>query len=80
MLTVEQCYNIAIEKVPADKIVGCTEYDSVVVFEVGKKSAGSKPRNMLWGVNKQTGVGKHFLPFHIPVDEYKKGKRITNFK
>lgn len=62
--------------------VECREYDSCFVFKAltdQQKSAENSDElfDVLYGVNKQTGIVAAFNPMDIPADEYKRGKKVT---
>lgn len=72
MLSVTDAYTLLKnENIEADK---CFEYESIYVFRTIPDTFES-----LLSVNKESGAIQHFKPFHIPIDEYKAGKEITNF-
>ena len=62
--------------------VECREYDSCFVFKAltdQQKAAENSDElfDVLYGVNKMTGVVSAFNPMDIPTDEYKRGKKVT---
>lgn len=81
-MTAKQAYMLIKTKHPGLKIGKCHEYDSVFVFHLKPDMLrlSKNPTHMLDGlmsVNKKTGEIRDFKPFHIPIEEYKRGKEVT---
>lgn len=79
---IEDAMNALFKARPDLAPVECTEYDSLFVFKAltdEQKSAGNVNElyDILYGVNKKTGVVAVFNPMNIPADEYKNGKKVT---
>lgn len=58
----------------------CFEYDTLFVFGMVSDSKTNIVLNTMFSVNKETCEVRDFKPFHIPVSEYRNGKKITKFK
>lgn len=66
------------------KAIRCHEYATLYVFQIVHKnykvgSDSSKLLDSLVSVNKKTREVRDFKPFHIPIDEYRKGQEISKF-
>lgn len=84
-MTVKDAYKVFIKKCENMVVLSCYEYNSRFVFNaVPKKYAKSKDVDMMldisYFVEKSTGAVGKFKPFLIPMDEYKAGKQIKDFK
>lgn len=81
-MTPQEAYKIVKEKFNDRCVIGCTEYKDIYVFNlctIKEILSGEQIMGLLWSVNKNTGEDKVFLPLHIPPEEYKSGKKITDF-
>jgi hypothetical protein len=81
-MTAKEAYMLIKQDTPKLKVVSCIEYNTLFVFQVvpeGYKPNGEILFDCLRSVNKTTGVVRDFKPFHISVEEYRKGKTINNF-
>lgn len=79
-MTAKDAYRIVTSRFSAVNVAKCYEYDSVFVFQMNPWMLQLSKRPMLdglIGINKSTGEIRDFKPFHIPVDEYKRGKEIS---
>lgn len=82
---VKEAYSIVTRTIPGQKVIKCIEYNTLFVFQMVSKNL--KPSiqpdevmDCLWSVNKKTGGVRNFKPFDIPLDEYRNGKQVNNFK
>lgn len=80
-MTAKQAYTLIKFKHPGLKVGKCYEYDSVFVFQLTPDMLrlAKNPTRMIDGlmsVNKKTGEIRDFKPFHIPVEEYQRGKEV----
>ena len=85
MINVKEAYNIFTTARKDLTINTCYEYDSCFVFQaVPHKLANSKDSDTafdsLYFVDKRSGKCGMFKPFDIPAEEYKRGKKVVNFK
>lgn len=68
-------------KYPNQKILSIYEYDSVYVFSSAPKNSKATSDEGLFdcqtSVNKKTGKIQTFQPWNIPIDEYKRGKKLS---
>jgi hypothetical protein len=81
-MTVQEAYRNITKTLDKMVVMSCHEYDSVFVFHLvppdyATKELASEVFDSLYSVSKDTGEIKRFTPFDIPLDEYKRGKRIT---
>lgn len=81
-MTAKQAYILIKAKHPGLKIGKCREYDSVFVFHLAPDMLrlSKNPTRMIDGlmsVNKKTGEIRDFKPFHIPSEEYRRGKEVV---
>lgn len=81
-MTAKQALILIKTKYPGLKIGKCHEYESVFVFHLipDMLRLSKNPTRMLDGlmsVNKKTGEIRDFKPFHIPIEEYKRGKEVV---
>lgn len=78
-MTVEEARTIFKNKYPNKDIVSCYEYDSLYVFNTKPKNITSNNGILLdqsFAVDKKSPIVSTFQPFNIPIDEYRRGKRI----
>jgi hypothetical protein len=63
------------------KAQSCYEYKDIFAFHMVPMNfeKGERLLNCSYSVNKTTGQVRDFKPFHIPIDEYKAGKKIEDF-
>lgn len=79
-MTAKEAYRIVTSRFSAVRVAKCYEYDTVFVFQLNPWMLQTSKNPMLDGllcVNKSTGAIRDFKPFHISVDEYKRGKEIS---
>ena len=79
-MTAKEAYFIVTRRFSTVRVAKCYEYDSVFVFQLNPRMLRLSKNPMidgLIGVYKSTGEIRDFKPFHIPVDEYKRGKEIS---
>ena len=81
-MTAKQAYSIIKTKNPGIKIGACYEYDTVFVFHLNPDMLrlSKNPSRMLDGmmsVDKSTGEVSDFKPFHLQLDEYRRGKKLS---
>lgn len=79
-MTAKEAYRIVTSRFSAVRVAKCYEYDSVFVFQFNPWMLQVSKNPMLDGllcVNKTTGEIRDFKPFRIPIDEYKRGKEIS---
>ena len=83
MMTLKEACNIfrSNEKCKNLSILSCYEYDSCFVFQAVsenyvKSKDADKVFDSLYSVNKKDGDIVSFRPFHISVDEYRRGKKV----
>lgn len=74
-MNAKDAYNRVMRKYPKTQIVSCYEYTTLFVFGTDNDAIDG-----LVSVNKTTGEVRDFKPFYIPVDEYRAGKKIANFR
>lgn len=84
-MLVKEAHALVMSKLKDMKAIRCNEYATLYVFQIVHKnykvgSDASKLLDSLVSVNKKTREVRDFKPFHIPLDEYKKGREILNFK
>lgn len=82
-MTAKEAYVIVKKKNMGMHIYACTEYKDVFVFNMcaeKDKELLPKVRGFMWSINKETGEGKMFMPFHMPIEEYRNGKQVKDFK
>lgn len=80
-MTAKQAYLIVKTKNPVVNVIACYEYDSVFAFHLMPHMLrlSKNPSRMLDGavsVNKVTGEVTDFKPFRLPLDEYRRGKKL----
>lgn len=80
-MTVSEAYNKFVSEHEKLVVLSCYEYDSRFVFEaVSNELADAEYKHTVFdstfAVIKDSGKIVPFKPFDIPVDEYKRGKRI----
>ena len=81
-MVAKQAYAIIKSKRPGVNVGKCHEYDSIFVFHLKpdmlRLSKNSAPMiDGLICVNKTTGEVRDFKPFYIPIEEYKRGKEVS---
>jgi hypothetical protein len=81
-MTAKQAYMLIKFKHPGLKVGKCHEFDSVFVFHLvpDMLRLAKNPNRMIDGlmsVNKKTGEVRDFKPFHIPSEEYRRGKEVA---
>lgn len=76
----KEAYSILTKKYPGVKVVDCYEYDSVFSFLItpGKSRSQARVLDASLCVDKKSGVVRTFKPFDIPIDEYRRGVKISN--
>lgn len=85
-MTSKEACDLALSKVKGMKAVQCMEYNSIFTFIlVPERYDETKPIKGLllrpWSVNKQTKEVKLFDPMgDIPLDEYKNGREVFDYK
>jgi hypothetical protein len=80
-MTVNESYKKFMSEYEKLTVLSCYEYDTCFVFEaVSDNFVDTEAQNMVFdsqfAVNKSSGEITPFKPFDIPIDEYKRGKRI----
>lgn len=80
-MTASEAYNKFISENDNLVVLSCYEYDSCFVFEaVPSNRANTDAQHMVFdsqiAVNKTSGEIAVFKPFDVPIDEYKRGKKI----
>lgn len=83
-MTAQEAYKTFMTERAGMVVLSCHEYDSCFVFQaVGSKMAdnpeASKVFDSLYAVDKKTGKISAFKPFEMPIEEYKRGKKINIF-
>ena len=81
----KEAHTLMSNKLKGMKAIKCHEYKTLYVFQIVPQSYKPGPDSdklldSLVSVNKTTREVRDFKPFHIPLDEYKKGREIPNFK
>jgi hypothetical protein len=81
-MTAKEAYEKIVKWQPNMKVLECYEYDTLFTFQLvpSEYSVKDIPLNGLFSVDKKTGSIRSFKPFNIPITEYRKGKKITDFK
>lgn len=84
-MTVKEAYVKVTSTVKNMVVESCYEYDTLFVFNMTPPNyRPSKPNDILmdssYFVNKKTGKVGVFQPFQIPLEEYKRGKKVMNYK
>lgn len=69
----KDAYGILIKKWDNVRVVKCVEYSTKFVFVLGGMSGAA-------AVDKITQSVSKFIPSSMPLDEYRSGVEITNFK
>lgn len=81
-MTANEAYQIINKKHPELFIGKCYDYKTRFVFiiepENGKNDDDLIDNQLC--VIKDTGEVRDFKPFHIPLEEYRTGKKVANFK
>lgn len=77
-MTPHEAYIICLKKFPKMNFEKCTEFKTKFVFTVA--AGGKIPLNGQFSVDKNTRKCQTFKPIDIPVDEFKAGKPVKNFK
>ena len=72
-MTAKEAYSILIKKWGNVRVVKCVEYSTKIVFILGGISGAA-------AVDKTTQSVSKFIPSSMPLDEYRSGVEITNFK
>ena len=72
-MTAKEAYSILIKKWGNIRVVKCVEYNTKFVFVLGGMSGAA-------AVDKKTQTVSKFIPSSIPLDEYRSGVEIINFK
>ena len=81
----KEAHNILMKKNKGLKAIKCFEYASRYVFQVVPENFDmskdtSRLLDTLCSVDKKTSEVRDFKPFHIPIEEYKRGREIKYFK
>lgn len=81
-MTANDAYYEVIKVYPQFEISSCYEYDSRFVFEIRQNGVESTDPQFdsLISVDKTTGEVGVFNPMDIPLEEYKAGVRIDDWK
>lgn len=84
-MTVTEAYKKLKACIGDMKVVKCCEYDTLFTFLVMPENIenGIDENYVLTSpisVNKVTGEIRDFKPFLIPLDEYKRGIEVSNYK
>lgn len=77
-MTAKEAYRIFKSRHPDKDACKCMEYESCFVFML--EGSDDKTLDCLLSVSKSNGLVRDFKPFHIPLEEYKNGKTISDFK
>lgn len=72
-MTAKEAYSILIKKWGNVRVVKCVEYNTKFVFVLGGLSGAAF-------VDKKTQTVSKFIPSSMPLDEYRSGVEIINFK
>lgn len=80
-MTVPEARKIFVRKFPQLKIVSGVEYASIYVFNAIRKDqklgTGMHTQfDTLYSVDKKSGEIMSFNPLHMPIEEYKQGKKL----
>lgn len=80
-MTASEAYNKFVAENEKLTVISCYEYDSCFVFEaVSNNYTGTEAQHVVFdstfAVDKTSGKIIPFKPYNIPIDEYKRGKRI----
>ena len=77
-MTVQRAFAQVVTKHPNMKVWSATEFDSAFAFCLVPQNYDSNepPLTGLIGVDKKTGKDFHFNPINMPLDEYKRGKKL----
>jgi hypothetical protein len=84
-MTAKEAYNI-FRKIRKDLVtISCHEYKTAFVFQaIPPKYVGTEEANKvfdsLYSIDKNTGQCRGFNPMLMPIEEYRNGKRVINFK
>ena len=84
-MTAKEAYKILTSTFSGLKAASCVEYDTLFVFQVFPDNQ-PQPKNIdrvfdnLCSVNKRTKEVRDFKPFHIPISEYKQGRKVGDYK
>lgn len=80
----KMAYEIVCKKYKGHKIIRCFEYDTIFSFQIVPKDLDESEYGMhlngLVSVDKKTGDIKTFNPMQIPIEEYRNGREIKEFK
>lgn len=80
----KEAYNLFTDKHSNLDVLTGYEFDSVFVFNAKPKNVTLKENDTIFdysfSVDKKTGEIKAFQPFFIPIEEYRNGKEIKDFK
>lgn len=84
-MNAKEAHALFIKNRPGLKAVSCTEYRTLFVFRsLPENHESSEPLkgalDDMTSVNKSTGEVRDFKPFHIPIAEYKSGKKVGDYK
>lgn len=84
-MTANEAYKKLLTVNPSLKIVKCSEYENLFVFESGPKNDSMLDSKdflvgNLYSVNKKTGDVRYFTPLDIPIEDYHSGKRVLGYK
>lgn len=82
-MTAKEAYKLLQPRLTNKKVVKCTEYDTVFVFQVTPENYTKDPDELAdcnRSVHKKTGQVKVFQPFDISLDEYKRGELVPDFE
>ena len=82
-MTAKKAYSKVIRSVTGGHVSKCYEYDTLFVFQIVPLALlMTKPTSpildSLVSVDKKTGKIRDFKPFHIPLDEYKRGRELAD--
>ena len=72
-MTAKEAYSILIKKWGNVRVVKCIAYTTKFVFVLGGLSGAAF-------VDKKTQTVSKFIPSSMPLDEYRSGVEISNFK
>lgn len=76
--TAQNAYKIAATNRSNMKLVTAVEFDKMFVFGFAPTNAKTDvtPLIPLFAIDKRTGEESHFSPLSVPLDEYKRGKKL----
>lgn len=80
-MTANEAYKVFNKKYPEIFIGKCYDYKTRFVFVIESENGkNSDLFDNLMCVIKSTGEVLNFKPFDIPLEEYRAGKKVANFK